>query len=313
MDRMLASSMVLAAALLALGIFMLGRRKLNCPAGATGWRRRLWLEAAVAMAILSFVATGCSQSGPRTSASNGQATEAPVPPEIEDEDLVARLGSNDISVRETTTARLIEIGLPARTAVLEAGNSEDAEVRERARLVLTQISISLFAKSKEFAKVRKVWNELTADFKAESRPKQDMLSADFYKTLGLITEETGVSGAFAAAVEVLFATRKSHTSRSFSGRTCYEMTMDGGKQMDAAASLEEQVQLLEKMQAEGRISPEALRKIRDAMGSTFGVLYADWDSKQAINSTLTPREQAGLVDTVIQLGGVNPDGTIPNR
>ncbi|MEK7448690.1 MAG: HEAT repeat domain-containing protein [Planctomycetota bacterium] len=51
-------------------------------------------------------------------------------------DLIQKLGDNDWQTRETATQSLIEIGIPARSALEEALNSSDPEVQMRAKMIL---------------------------------------------------------------------------------------------------------------------------------------------------------------------------------
>ena len=54
-------------------------------------------------------------------------------------DLVGRLGDPSYRVREGATRALTKIGVPAKTELLKALVAPDAEVRYRARLVLSEV------------------------------------------------------------------------------------------------------------------------------------------------------------------------------
>jgi hypothetical protein len=310
MEKLTAFVAVSCAAVCAAGLFMLGRRALKCGPGATGWRRRFWLETAVVLAILSFATTGLTQDAPPKPDDGKPRAEQPLSPEMESKinDLVAKLGTDDITVRDNATAELIKVGLPARKAILAAAKSDDPEVRMRANRVLGQISITLLRESEHFKVLRARWQELTSAYIAqkETSPVPD----GFEKAMEKISTDTGISAAFSIALAAVFKIRAEHIDRSFAGMTCYKMTMEGGEQSRAKIDIEDQFQLLEKMRASGKIDEKTFGKVKETIKGGLSSIYRDWESKKPVTDGLEPLEQDGLVNTMVELSGITPDGKI---
>lgn len=81
----------------------------------------------------------------RSAAASGDlpaAQDQPVRPQARKSqiaELVAQLGDSSFAVRQRATRELVELGIVARDALVEAANGDDAEVRARARAVLATV------------------------------------------------------------------------------------------------------------------------------------------------------------------------------
>ncbi len=91
-----------------------------------------------ALALLLVTSTAFSfSSSAATDFAVGEPQAPPDPAKISE--LVQKLGSGSYRARETATRALARIGVPAKVELLKALESSDAEVRYRARLILSEV------------------------------------------------------------------------------------------------------------------------------------------------------------------------------
>jgi hypothetical protein len=296
-DKTLSLAAVMTAAMVAVVLFMLGRREAklqNCR------HRRFWIEVAVVLAMLSFAVSGAAQdsSPPKD---NPAASEKQISPELETQikDLIAKLGSDDASVREIAALKLVEIGAPARRFLAEALESADAEVKARAGSILTGISVRLMERHKEFQKVRALWKQLTEIRDSRTWPKTGVDTAQADAALAAVTKETGLSAALKEALQLLITARASHMLRSY-GATCYFAgPPPAARQKD---DFEAQLKLLVAMHAEGKVAGDAFEKARESVRQELELFTVVRNEKDALLvDGLSPDETRGLLDAVVDL------------